>query len=149
MRFNVPKCGAVLTLDRPASIILGSRPIPLCPSYKHLGLPQARLGIEWDACLLKLADRMGSSLRRLYVIGAAWSPFVRLVTYRTFVLSLLDYVAGIAYIWLLGDKKRLKCKGFGRWTRTTGTPSLGLSALLASGLASANQSPASHRLLNT
>lgn len=90
LTFSVRKSAFVSDAPCPPPSLAGS-PLPALPTYDYLGLPWTPRGFD----LLSYIDSRCSSalghLRALNVDGRFWPPLVRLLIYKVFVRSTLDY----------------------------------------------------------
>lgn len=93
MTYNVSKCGVLSLCGDSVRLTLGDCQIPMVESYRYLGFPITRRGIDF----LRLRDELAASteglLKCIVYDGAEWSPSTRWAIYRTFVRPQMEYGA--------------------------------------------------------
>jgi hypothetical protein len=105
MEFNVKKCGVVGTRD---PIRLGSNVIPAVDSYKYLGCPHTGKGIDWRLYLTSKLEQQERLLMGFMNARRTWPWPTRLIIYKTFIYSTMQYAMGLWALWLDRQEKKVK-----------------------------------------
>jgi len=98
MVFNVKKCGIIITSQLEAilaqnPLVLQHEIIPTCESYQYLGFPMTINGIDHQLHLIKQMNTVLAFLKFVQFSSYSWSPYVRMVIYRTFIQPQMEYGA--------------------------------------------------------
>jgi len=95
MVYNVTKCGIISmfpTVGR-KPFYLSNRPIPFVDSYKYLGFPVTKDGIDFARHIDAQIESTSSFLKFVQVQCSEWSPYARYVIYTSFIRPKLEYGA--------------------------------------------------------
>jgi hypothetical protein len=104
MTWGVSKCGIVGPFK--IKFILHDAEIPNVSSYKYLGVPHKKAGIDWELYLLSQTQRIVSTAKSLLVRKKLWKVQTRLILYKVFIRSLADYCLPIYTLWLSQQPKQ-------------------------------------------
>src|SRR5262249_45133061 len=85
------KKSAVIPKPSAPSFTLSGSVLPMVETYRYLGLPHARRGIDWSSHLLTVTAKASSCLAATVARSAHWPTYARLVIYRTFLRPLVEY----------------------------------------------------------
>ena len=96
MAFNVSKCGHLYCgtpgyAEKQPSLTISQQPIPLVRSYKYLGMPVARFGIQFDEHAMDLANRAIKLRNGISWQSDLWSPRIRYNIFRSIILPTMQY----------------------------------------------------------
>jgi hypothetical protein len=95
MIYNVSKCGIISafpTIGR-KPFYLSNRPIPFVDSYKYLGFPVTKDGIDFARHIDAQIESTSSFLKFVQVQCSEWSPYARYIIYTSFIRPKLEYGA--------------------------------------------------------
>lgn len=95
MTFNIKKCGS-LSGDV-TTLHLNGATIPSVDSYKYLGFPHARAGINWIGHMTAMTAKASATLSAIKDASYAWRPGIRLAIYRSFIRPQLEYGAPLVH----------------------------------------------------
>jgi hypothetical protein len=96
MKINVSKCG---TFSRKANFSINREPVPVVDTYKYLGIPLCRKGIQIKDLLesnFKKAEGAFEKLRDS-LSGTTWPPIAKINIYKMYIRSILDYGTPLAF----------------------------------------------------
>src|SRR5947207_1692979 len=95
MIYNVSKCGVLSMFptvgEKPFQLF--NQPIPFVESYKYLGFPVTKDGIDFAGHIDAQIASTSSFLKFAQVQCSEWSPYTRYVIYTTFIRPKLEYGA--------------------------------------------------------
>lgn len=94
MAVNTGKCG---TFTSDARFHIDGQAIPIVDSYKYLGIPLGKTGIQLEALMkinLTKANNAFIFVSR-NMCSSSWPPSVKLTLYKTFVRSIMEYGAAL------------------------------------------------------
>ncbi|OMJ21115.1 putative RNA-directed DNA polymerase from transposon BS [Smittium culicis] len=96
MQINVQKSGYIGPSDW--RLTIDGLELPKPSSYKYLGLPVIKGGIDWKSFVLDSTKRSNGVLKFMQVKGNNWPPITRLMLYRSNIRSLWEYAAPLMSI---------------------------------------------------
>jgi Reverse transcriptase (RNA-dependent DNA polymerase) len=96
MTLNRLKCG-IVGLPPNTQILLDGEPIPVMDSYMYLGFPMTKTGIDFTSFIKNKVDLAAKSLSLLQAVGGKWDEFTKLLVFKIFVRSRLEY--GLPILW--------------------------------------------------
>lgn len=91
MAYNVNKCGVLAIHHRSTKLTLDGQIIPMVDSYKYLGFPITRHGIDFVRHRDNLIDAAQHFLNYIVYQAIDWAPSVSWAIYRTFVRPQMEY----------------------------------------------------------
>lgn len=109
MIFNIRKCGTFPTRD-PTEICIDNQPIPVVTSYKYLGAPHKRLGIDFVQHLEERTAKVDDFIRANQVKLRTWPPWARLHIWRTFGSSKLQYLYPLVQTFIARQDQQVKSR---------------------------------------
>lgn len=93
---NFAKCG--LISPNPAdTLLIESNPIPHVTSYKYLGFPITKFGIDFKTFSVSKSQKALSILNLIKSISSQWPLLIKLTIFKVFCRSTLDY--GLSALW--------------------------------------------------
>ena len=96
MAFNVSKCGHLYCgtpgyAQKQPPLTIADEPIPLVASYKYLGMPIGRFGIQFDNHAIQLATKTTNLQKGISWQSDSWSPRTRYNIFRSIMLPTMQY----------------------------------------------------------
>ena len=96
MSFNVTKCGHLYCgtpgyAQKQPLLTIAQQPIPLVTSYKYLGIPVGRFGIQFDEHATQLATKATKLQKEISWQSHTWSPRTRYNIFRSIMLPTMQY----------------------------------------------------------
>jgi hypothetical protein len=93
MIYNITKSGVLPLQSQDVQLILDGHVIPIVQSYKYLGFPMTRNGIDFLQHRDNIVNSTRAFLNFLIADGTDWSPAIRSAIFRTFVQPQMEYGA--------------------------------------------------------
>lgn len=97
MTWGIGKCG-VLGLKRP--LHLANATLPIVNSYKYLGVPHGAKGVQWELLMEKQHTQVTRMLLSLMIRRRGWTLPTRLLIYKTFIRSTVEYCRPLLMQWI-------------------------------------------------
>jgi hypothetical protein len=97
MKWTISKCGIV---GPQRGFTLDDTELPVCETYKYLGIPHAGNRVMWDRYLAIVLKKHDDMITALNDHAKLWSPIVRLAVWRTFIRPLIEYCLPITLAWI-------------------------------------------------
>lgn len=88
MEIGIHKCGAI---NAKTPLELSLQQIPCVTSYKYLGFPTTRAGIDWSAHIDLTIQKATATLKASTVHSRKWPVWVRLIVFKTFIRSQWEF----------------------------------------------------------
>ncbi|OMJ15631.1 hypothetical protein AYI70_g7141 [Smittium culicis] len=96
MEINIKKSGFTGPALWPLTIY--GHPIPRTMSYKYLGLPIIKDGIDWLSFVTDCTTKSNNILKYMQVKGNNWPPITKLALFKSNIRSLWEYAAPLMAI---------------------------------------------------
>jgi hypothetical protein len=92
MTINVPKSGTIY-MSHP--LFLNNIPIPVCDTYKYLGIPLGLSGIQPQALIAENIRKATAALVlvKSSLVSRSWPPSTKINVYKTYIRSVFEYAA--------------------------------------------------------
>jgi hypothetical protein len=107
MKPGINKCGIIHAPGRNRETIiaftLADQLLPEVDSYKYLGFEMTQQGIDWRTYTDRVANKAVKTLKMLKAVGYRWRASLKVVSYKTFVRSTLEYGASLLHHWINGN----------------------------------------------
>ena len=92
MAVNIPKCG---TFSGDASFHINGNPIPLVSTYRHLGVPMAKTGIQATTLMENHLEKASKAFFFVSqsLCSRSWPETAKLTIFKIFIRSIMEYGA--------------------------------------------------------
>jgi hypothetical protein len=114
MRWGIKKCGVIGSDD---VFFLNGERVPSVSRYKYLGAPHGRTGIMWGEFLEEKEARFTGLIKSLMSVRRTWLHKTRLIIFKTFIRSTIDYCLPLITLWIETLPKNLRLKHTERLNR--------------------------------
>ena len=105
MILNHRKCG-VIGLSPDENLFLNGHAIPNEQEYTYLGFPMSRSGINFSKFIERKCDLASRSLGLLRALGHSWDELTKLLVFKIFIRSRLEYGLPILWSYLQNHRKK-------------------------------------------
>jgi hypothetical protein len=108
--WGIQKCGVTHRLPKNYfPLLLGHNVLPVCKSYKYLGLPHDAYGIQWNEYLDKISLKTKRLIDAISPRKINWCYKTRLTIYKVFIRPCWEYCLPMLFKYITKtDKKLLK-----------------------------------------
>jgi hypothetical protein len=97
MRWGIQKCGVI---GSKSVFFLNGERIPSVSRYKYLGSPHGRHGILWGDFLAQKEESFERLVKGLLSRRRTWLFKTRLIIFKTFIRSTIDYCLPLITLWI-------------------------------------------------
>jgi hypothetical protein len=105
MIWGIGKCGVTGTRR---NLTLNHAILPKVDHYKYLGVPHGRRGIDWRLYLDQQESKITGFIRSLLIRRRAWNLKTRLIIFKTFIRSRIDYCLPLITLWVDSQTGNIK-----------------------------------------
>ncbi len=107
-KWGIAKCGVTLFKSlKEFPLLIGNDVLPVCNSYKYLGLPHSGSGILWNKYLESIYARTMAFIAALSPRKINWPLKTRLVLFKVFIRPCYEYCLPLLSLWITKTKNGL------------------------------------------
>jgi hypothetical protein len=107
MKWNLSKCGVVSNAPLSEPLTLNDIDIPAVKSYKYLGVPFERGGVNWRLHAEKSMAKRTNLTNFLRIQSDLWTTKTRIAIFKAFVRPITEYCEPLLSRWLRRHPKEL------------------------------------------